>query len=49
MNKHSQPFHPQAFTFIVKKGEKTNIFTHEWLDYLVVKTSSLVTIVTDYH
>ena len=40
-----------SFTFIVKKVEKTCIFTQTWPDHLLLMTSSrhLVTIVTDHH
>ena len=38
-----------VFSSIVKKGEKTFIFTQKWLDHLLLMTSFLVTTETDHH
>ena len=37
------------FTFIVEKSWKILHFLSKWLDYLLLITSYLVTIETDYH
>ena len=38
----------RRFSFIPERSWKTSIFTQKWLDYLLLMTSYLVSIVTDH-
>ena len=49
MNNYFASFYSQVLLSLLKKVEKTFIFTQKWLDHLLLMTSYLVTIVTDYH
>ena len=50
INKHLAWFHPQVLLLLLKKVEKTYIFTKiKWLNHLLLITSYLVTIVIDHH
>ena len=49
INNYFASFHPQVLLLLLKKVEKTCIFTQKWLDHLLLMTSYLVTIVTDHH
>ena len=42
-------FYPQCLLSLTKEAEKTCICTQKWLDYLLLITSYLVTIVTGHH
>ena len=49
MNNYFASFYPQVLLSLLKKVEKTCIFTQKWHDQLLLMTSYLVTIVTDHH
>ena len=48
MNKYFILFYPQTLLLLLKQVEKTCIFSQKWPDHLLVVTSYLVTIATDY-
>ena len=48
-HKSALSFYPQVLLLLLKKVEKTSIFTKKWLDHMLLMTSHLVAIVTDHH